>query len=123
MYLVGSYGHEHSSILSHLLDSRILHCTVYYPIIISSFTFTHSVLVLSITPWFDLSGKTSAIWSIFLNCHGKRDGYRNGRKSNPVGEKGSEKREFAPIQLDNYDYHLDCRTPVYIIVGFSIHMI
>jgi hypothetical protein len=38
-------------------------------------------------------------------------------------KKGVKKEKFAPIQLDNYDYHLDCRTPVYIIVGLSIHMI
>ncbi len=32
----------------------------------------------------DLSGSNAATSSIFLNCHGKRDGYRNGRMSNPA---------------------------------------
>jgi hypothetical protein len=31
-----------------------------------------------------LSGKTAATSSIFLNCQGKREGYRKGRRSNPI---------------------------------------
>lgn len=32
----------------------------------------------------DLSGSNAATSSIFLNCHGNRDGYRNGRISKPA---------------------------------------
>jgi hypothetical protein len=35
----------------------------------------------------DLSGSNAATSSIFLNCQGNRDGYRNGRMSKPVGSK------------------------------------
>ena len=31
----------------------------------------------------DLSGKEAATASIFLNCHGNLEGYKNGRRSNP----------------------------------------
>lgn len=36
---------------------------------------------------FDLSGNNAATSSIFLNCHGNRDGYRNGRMSKPAEKK------------------------------------
>lgn len=32
----------------------------------------------------DLSGSNAATSSIFLNCHGNRDGYKNGRMSKPA---------------------------------------
>ena len=35
----------------------------------------------------DLSGSNAATSSIFLNCQGNRDGYRNGRMSKPTGSK------------------------------------
>jgi hypothetical protein len=63
------------------------HCTA--PITYTLFSLryhnaNYSVLSLSIAePRFDLSGRTAAMSSIFLNCHGKREGYRKGRKSNP----------------------------------------
>jgi hypothetical protein len=35
----------------------------------------------------DLSGSSAATSSIFLNCQGNRDGYRNGRISKPTKKK------------------------------------
>lgn len=51
-------------------------------------TFPYSVFVfcsgsIEVTT-FDLSGSNAATSSIFLNCHGNRDGYRNGRRSKPA---------------------------------------
>ena len=58
MHSVDSFGHEHS--ISHLLDLSIPHALFIIQFIIS-LSYTHSVLVLSMTPLFDLSGKTAAI--------------------------------------------------------------
>ena len=57
----------------------------------------------------DLSGRAAATSSIFPNCHGKRDGYKNGRMSKPVGYV-STLVPAAPIQ-STHDCHQDCTLP------------
>lgn len=70
-----------------------LHYTVQYchPRCDCTTTERHSVFVLcscstGVTT-LDLSGSNAATSSIFLNCHGNLDGYRNGRMSKPVQMK------------------------------------
>ena len=48
-------------------------------------TFLYSVFASGSARWTVLrSIDAAATWSIFLNCHGDPEGYRNGRRSKPV---------------------------------------
>jgi hypothetical protein len=69
---------QHSKLLKKHFPSPFTHVR---------FVATHySVLVFcsGSTSDADLSGSNAATSSIFLNCHGKRDGYKKGRMSKPV---------------------------------------
>ena len=57
-----------------------MHSVVFKPYTASHCKSSHSFFDLSFR---ERSGRTAATSSIFLNCHGKRDGYRKGRISNP----------------------------------------
>lgn len=86
-----------------------------YPTYIYTFAFLYSVLVLSAARFLcERSGSTAAISSIFLNCQGKREGYRNGRKSNPKQLLDGAHRH---ILYKTHCYHPDCTIPMVTIVS------
>jgi hypothetical protein len=63
----------------------------------------------------DLSGSSAATSSIFLNCHGNRDGYRNGRMSNPARRKVISVSNWTPTmrsaKTTTYGCHPGCTPP------------
>lgn len=65
----------------------------------------------------DLSGSNAATSSIFLNCHGNRDGYRNGRMSKPAKKESKSSSNQTPTMRSAktiaYGCHLGYTPPTF----------
>lgn len=55
------------------------------------------------------SGSDAATSSIFLNCQGNLEGYRNGRRSKPERHRQQNAERYS--QYDTNDYHQGCIVP------------
>ena len=69
----------------------------------------YSVFVFCSGSTLDLSGRAAATSSIFPNCHGKRDGYKNGRMSKPVRHVST--LTTATLNQSTHGCHRDCTPP------------
>lgn len=66
----------------------------------------------------DLSGRDAATASIFLNCHGNLEGYRNWRKSKPTKCVRSVAEDLRRTQFA-YGCHLGYIAPINKVNGCS----